>query len=187
MEKLWRTFKLTPATQVLDVGGAEWNWSFVPAMPDLVVLNLSAPAERQARWLVADGCRLPFADQSFDLVYNNSVIEHLHTFAQQQAFAAEVRRVGRRYYVQTPNRTFFFEPHFLTPFIHWFSPKLRRRLLPYTVWGLLTHPSPAQCRAIADEIRLLDEAEVRQLFPDGEVWHERVLGWTKSLIAIKNT
>ena len=47
----------------------------------------------------ADG--LPFADDEFDLVYCSSVIEHVPP-ARRAAFAAEFRRVGRGWFVQTP-------------------------------------------------------------------------------------
>ena len=53
-----------------------------------------------------DGCQLPFADQSFEIVFSNSVIEHVGTPAQQRRFADEVRRVGKRYWVQTPTAGF---------------------------------------------------------------------------------
>ena len=44
---------------------------------------------------------LPFADGEFDLVYCSSVIEHVPP-ARRAAFAAELRRVGRGWMVQTP-------------------------------------------------------------------------------------
>ncbi len=69
--------------------------------------------------------RLPFADQEFDLVYCSSVIEHVPP-ARRAAFAAELRRVGRGWMVQTPARSFPLEPHALLPFAHWLPVALRR-------------------------------------------------------------
>src|SRR5581483_9921056 len=53
---------------------------------------------------------LPFADGEFDLAYCSSVIEHVRP-ERRPAFAAEVRRVARGWYVQTPARSFPLEPH----------------------------------------------------------------------------
>jgi hypothetical protein len=34
------------------------------------------------------------------------------------AFAEEIKRVGRRYFVQTPNKAFPLEPHVMTPLVN---------------------------------------------------------------------
>ena len=69
-------------------------------------------------WIFADGCRLPFPDKSFDVVFSNSVIEHLGDPRKHEQYAREIARVGVRYFVQTPNRWFPIEPHLLTPLVH---------------------------------------------------------------------
>ncbi|RMG50533.1 MAG: class I SAM-dependent methyltransferase [Acidobacteria bacterium] len=188
MRDFWNRFDLSPDTRVLDVGGTEFNWNLAPAFPRLTILNLSMPGGKKENttWVVADGRYLPFKDGAFDVVYSNSVIEHVGDSADQRAFASEIRRVGIRYYVQTPNKRFPVEPHLITPFIHYFPKTVQKRLLRnFTVWGLVTRPTAQQCDDFLQGIRLLDERELRQLFPDAEIWHERVLGLTKSLIAIK--
>jgi len=45
--------------------------------------------------------------------------------------------------------------------------------------------SEQQAREFVDEIRLLKKSEVKALFPDAAILHERFLGATKSLIAVK--
>ena len=182
-----REFQLTLDTLVLDVGGAPFNWNLLSPVPALTMLNLTAYRSAEiTKWVIGDGCRLPFKSGSFDIVYSNSVIEHLGTWENQQAFAAECQRVGRSYYIQTPNKHFFMEPHLLTPFIHWLPRAWQRKLLRYfTLWGWLTKPSSAQCSAFMDEIRLLGRRELQTLFPDAEIWRERFLGMTKSYIVVK--
>ena len=61
----------------------------------------SAPATRARSCARTRAAGLPFADGEFDLVYCSSVIEHVPP-ARRAAFAAELRRVGRGWYVQTP-------------------------------------------------------------------------------------
>ena len=181
-------FGLIPEMKVLDVGGNPFNWSLISINPDLTMLNIYPPPKgSDVTWLIGDGCSLPFEDKTFEIVYSNSVIEHLGHYSRQESFAKEVRRVGQRYYVQTPNRKFLVEPHLLTPFIHFFPKPIRITLLRnFTVWGWLTRPSPDRSREFVNEVRLLDEEEMRRLFPDAIIIRERFLGFTKSIIAIKN-
>jgi len=136
--------------------------------------------------VVGDGCCLPFKDNAFDVVFSNSVIEHVSNWDNQRKFAREVARVGRSYYVQTPNRWFFVEPHLITPFIHFFPRSWQRRLLRnFTLWGLMTRPTAAQCEAFFREIRLLTEVEMKTLFPDAKIAKETIAGFSKSFMALK--
>jgi hypothetical protein len=187
MRLFGRRFGITQSTRVLDVGGSEFNWRFLPERPQLVILNLRASSGSKD-WVVGDGCHLPFVDRAFDVVYSNSVIEHLGTSTNQRLFAAECARVGKRYYVQTPNRQFVVEPHLITPFIHWLPRTWQLRLLRnFTTWGLITRPTKQQCGCFLDEVRLLGYREMRALFPQAAIWRERFLGLTKSFIAVSNT
>jgi hypothetical protein len=187
MHLLWERFGLTTDTRVLDVGGTGYNWSLLPERPRVVVLNLWVPdasSREGLTWLVGDGLRLPFRDEEFDVVFSNSVIEHLSTAENQRVFAEECRRVGRRYYVQTPNRYFPIDPHFATPFFHWLPSGLQRRLLRrFTLWGVMTKPSLELQDHKLRTIRLLDPSVMRRLFPEAEIWRERLLGLTKSVVA----
>ena len=59
-------------------------------------------------------------------MYCSSVIEHVAP-ARRAAFASELRRVGRGWFVQSPAWSFPIEPHSLLPFAHWLPAALRRR------------------------------------------------------------
>lgn len=125
MHRFWRHFDLTSQARVLDVGGSWFNWSLLPEAPLLTICNLSPPKGKEFVGLVADGRHLPFRPGAFDVVYSNSVIEHVGGKEGQEAFAEECRRVGQRYYIQTPNKRFLIEPH---------------------CWSLLFTTSRSQCR-----------------------------------------
>jgi predicted SAM-dependent methyltransferase len=57
--------------------------------------------------LVGDATDLgTWEDDSFDIVFSNSVIEHLETLEAQAAMAREVRRLAPSYWVQTPTSGF---------------------------------------------------------------------------------
>jgi Methyltransferase domain len=129
---------------------------------------------------------LPFADRAFDVVFSNSVIEHVSTWERQMQFAAGARRVGRKLWVQTPAYEFFIEPHLMTPFIHWLPVRWQRRLLRnFTPWGWLTRPPTPTVDAFIAEVRLLTRSEMRKLFPECEILEEKFLGMTKSYIAVR--
>lgn len=179
--------------RILDIGGTREFWEkwMPPGKRKVVLLNLRVPPEAgldksKYEYVAGDGCELPFDDKSFDLCFSNSVIEHVGNFERQKAFAEEARRVGIHYCVQTPNRGFWFEPHLLTPFIHWLPIKHRKRLARrFSLWGLLAKPSERQAQDFAEGIRLLSRNEVRQIFPDGQVATERFLFMAKSFIVYR--
>jgi hypothetical protein len=178
---------------VLDVGGTAMNWEYLNVRPKLVILN-TGRERRDAEgveWVAGDGCSLPFADGAFDIVFSNSVIEHVGSPERQARFAREVARVGRAYWVQTPNRWFPVEPHLLTPFLHWLPAGGRtwvaRR---WTVWQFVTRPAADRrefyIEHFLNDIRLLSPAGMRRVFPGARLIRERLLGLTKSLVAVRD-
>lgn len=159
---------------------------FQPGPPLLSSTCMRRKRENSIGWIIADGRHLPFKDGAFDITYSNSVIEHLGDFASQQALAREITRVGIRHFVQTPSKWFPVEPHLFTPFIHWLPRAVQERLLRnFTVWGLVTRPSRAECIRFLNEVRLLDYQQMKALFPQARILKERVLGITKSFIAVR--
>ena len=182
---------VAPAERLLDVGGYPWCWAETAPANPITLLNLGYPpglaaAEPRFTYVTGDACALPFADGEFDVVFSNSVIEHVGTWERQRRFAAEARRTGRKLWIQTPARGFFIEPHLVAPFIHWLPVRWQRRLIRnFTPWGWSTRPSAAGVDAFLAEVRLLTRAEMRQLFPDCEILEERFLGLTKSYIAVR--
>jgi hypothetical protein len=99
-------------------------------------------------------------------VYCTSVIEHVPR-ARRAAFAAELRRVGHGWFVQTPAWSFPIEPHALLPFAHWLPPNLRRRY-----WRL-------GAAGNWEEIDLLRRRELEELFGPArpERWGPLVKSW----------
>jgi hypothetical protein len=190
MIRFAETFRPTAETTVLDVGGTPYNWEQIGARFPITLLNTEpleadGPGTHYTR-VQGSGTQLDFADRSFDIAFSNSVIEHVGSLDAQRAFAQELRRVGRRLWVQTPARSFFFEPHLLTPFIHFLPLAWQRRLVRnFTLWGWITRPSQASVDRMLGGLRLLDDATFRALFPDCEIRRERFLGFTKAFVAVR--
>jgi len=192
MLRLAGLFGIEPGWLVLDVGGTPAIWDLCPVRPRLVILNqprAREPVPPGVLYVDGDGASLPFPDQSFDLVFSNSVIEHLGSREAMARFAAEVRRTARRYFIQTPDAASPVEPHLYTPFLHWLPRSWQRALAPrFSLWTLLSHASPDQrdfyIRHYLEEIRLLHARELQDLFPEARIVRERFLGLPKSLIAV---
>jgi hypothetical protein len=193
MRRFAAVFRPTRDTSILDVGGALYNWQTIGCDARVTLVNIGFRYFKVADRLppnvslaLGDGRRLAYADDSFEICYSNSVIEHLSDFEGQQRFAAEVRRVGRGVWVQTPARWFFLEPHLVTPFIHWLPRSWQRRLLRnFTLWGLLRRPSQARVDEFLHEVRLLTYSEMKALFPDCRIERERFFGMTKAYVAVR--
>jgi len=191
MQRFAREFGITGETRVLDIGGTPDNWLLLAEQPRLVLLNTPRAREElagAASWVAGDGRSLPFRDGAFDVVFSNSVIEHVGDRASQQRFAREVARVGRAWWVQTPNRWFPVEQHLLTPFVHWLPKAWQRAIVPrFNIWSVLVRVTPDRRRFYIEhylnEVRLLGAGELRALFPGGRLIRERFWGITKSLIA----
>jgi ubiquinone/menaquinone biosynthesis C-methylase UbiE len=82
------------------------------------------------RFVMADGLRLPFQDQTFDVVHSSAVVEHVGSSARQYAFIAECCRVTRRaVFITTPNRWFPVEFHTVLPLVHWLPKEIFRSLM----------------------------------------------------------
>lgn len=182
----------TGCALIVDVGGNAYNWQLLPEHPPVVLVNLApehfdgGASSAGFHRVVADARALPFRTAAIDVVFCNSVIEHINTAAGQRQLASEVERVGRQYFVQTPNYGFPIEPHFVAPFFHYLPLGWRLRLARnFTFWGWLARPSPVFVDSIVREIRLLGPREFRSFFPGGELVVERFAGLAKSLIAVR--
>jgi len=179
--------------RILDVGGTDvfWKTMDLADRDDLqfTVLNIfptETPDER-FQWIVGDARDLSqFGDGEFDLVFSNSVIEHVGGHADQVRMANEIRRVGQRYFVQTPNRYFPIEPHFLFPGFQFLPERTKVFLLRRFQLGWFPKAkTEEEAIGYAREIQLLSRKEFAAMFPDCQMIDERVAGLTKSFMAVK--
>ncbi len=123
--------------------------------------------------VVFDGCALPFPDKSFDIVYSNAVIEHLPGSDYVERFAAEVQRVGKGWFVTTPNLWYPIEPHYHLPLVQLLPETSQRRLV------------KRLGRTPYDHLQLLSARKLRKLFPQGKVIGCRVTFYPETLIAYR--
>ena len=169
-ERFFALTHLAPGARVLDVGCGSLGLRALEPALDITGVDVLAAPGYPGPFVRADPAEgLPFADRSFDLVYCSSVIEHVAP-ERRAAFAAELRRVGRGWLVQTPARSFPIEPHSLLPGAHWLPARLRR---PY--WRL-------GATGGWEEISLLSRRELEALF--GPAQPERIGPLVKSWVCV---
>jgi 2-polyprenyl-3-methyl-5-hydroxy-6-metoxy-1,4-benzoquinol methylase len=172
-----------PEEPILDVGAGEgsalerFNTTNPITAVDLQVEGTGWLEAENVTVEVADGTKLPYGDRSFPIIFSNSVIEHVPK-ELQPAFAAEIRRVADRYFVQTPNKWFPIEPHYQMPLFHFLPERAQRALNRRFTMGF-------RSKGQWYETTLLSAAELQRLFPDAEIRREKRFGLTKSLMAVR--
>jgi SAM-dependent methyltransferase len=170
-EAFFATTCLPEGGRILDVGCGALGLRALEPELDITGVDLDEQPAYPGPFLRADAAAgLPYADGEFDLVYCSSVIEHVPP-PRRGAFAAELRRVGRGWFVQTPAYSFPLEPHALLPGAHWLAPALRRRY-----WRL-------GAAGGWEEISLLRRGELEALF--GPARAERFGPLAKSWVSVR--
>jgi hypothetical protein len=199
-EMLVERFPELSKMRVLDLGGEPHTWRQRPVRPrEVVLLNLDWQTARQtyevgedAAWMrlvAGDACDPPdeVRQDHFDLVFSNSVIEHVGGHESRTAFANWARKLGTHYWVQTPNRYFPVEPHWVFPGFQFLSEGARARaMLHWPIGNYATHKwTYEEALRLVRGVELLSAKQMRGYFIDATIIRERWAGMTKSLIAAR--
>lgn len=186
------------SVNIVDVGGTRAYWQIVSSRylhernVSITIVNLpgteNAEDHGPFKFVEADACDLDrFENKSFDIAHANSVVEHVGDWTRMVAFAAELKRVSRRYFCQTPNYWFPVEPHCMTPFFHWLPNPSRLWLVSHFQLGHWARAaSTDEAVRTVESARLLNRKMMHSLFPDATVSTERILGLAKSFVAVKS-
>jgi hypothetical protein len=186
---LLQAFPDLASMRVLDLGGTVDHWESGPVKPsDVVLLNLGGDAYTGPgiRMIHGDACDPPdeLRSEKFDLVYSNSLIEHVGGFSNRIAVAENVHSFAPRHWVQTPYRYFPVEPHWLFPGLQFLPIPLRVKAAQRWPLGW-SQPEGRDNVAHVLNVELLTRTEMHFLFPDSEIAEERAAGLCKSLIALQ--
>jgi hypothetical protein len=189
----FRQFELLAASmplplRILDVGGTNdfWEKRGWVGRRDVQIFSLNLVPEKQlhenVKPLTGNATDLSqFGDASFDIAFSNSVIEHLFTFESQRRMATEIQRVGKAFWVQTPNFWFPMEPHFQVPGWQWMPLDLRIAIIQRWRCGWRGPCADrTAARKLVEEVRLLTRNTLTTLFPGAALIPERFCGLVKS-------
>lgn len=197
-QELVRSLDHSARIRILDLGGTQAFWEsmgFSAGQFDIYLLNLSAQelAPSAARNhssgphyypIVGDACDLSrFKDGEFDIVFSNSVIEHVGSWENQQRMLREAKRVGKRYFIQTPNFFFPLEPHFLFPGFQFLPFRWRVWLVQRFDLGWFKRAADrASAESLVNSCQLLTRRQLRKLDQQAQIYAEKCLGLTKSFV-----
>lgn len=189
-QHLLQTFPELSEMRVLDLGGTPESWLAAPIRPKSVTTLNVSPAESRTPDIIAvqgDACDLPHsvASDRFDLVFSNSLLEHVGGHVRRQRLADNIHAVADRHWVQTPYRYFPIEPHWLFPGIQWLPYEARVQISMHWNRGHVRTYTRQEAQEQVDEIELIGITQMRRYFPSSVIWYERFAGLVKSLVAIK--
>jgi SAM-dependent methyltransferase len=205
-ERFRSEFRLSEDARILDLGGGDGEHIRMVLedspvrLENVYVADVNAKALERARAhghrtaLLSQDGKVPFPDGFFDVVFCSSVIEHVtvpknevwqhrgelfarKAVAHQRAFADEILRVSKSFWVQTPARSFFLETHSWLPFLGWLPRSAQVAVLRCTRHFWLSRHPP--------DYYLLTRGHMEALFPGARIRRERWLGMTKSWIALR--
>ena len=206
LSKISRTRKLelfnklmnpTKEMKILDIGSQinptnECDIQFIDYYPwksNVSAINLSSEhisliqqyyPEIDAR--VGDACALPWEDKQFDIVFSNAVIEHLGSVEKQKKMATEIMRVGKSWFVTTPNRWYPFEFHMRLPLVTWLP---RNGYIRFGQVISYNHTKRKYMTGIRrDDLRLMTAKDLRHCFPTSRIIKQRVTFMAEILICV---
>jgi hypothetical protein len=188
--ELMRRFPSLAEMRVLDLGGLPDFWRKSAVRPAHVTTVNLVPADSDEPWvdhIVGDACAPEgLGGTEFDLVVSNSLLEHVGGYARRRQLTDVIHSYAKRHWVQTPYRYFPIEPHWAFPGLQFLPTAARAAAI--RVWPL-GHAKAEGWAESADAVlatELLSLTEMRLLFPDSDIWHEKAAALTKSLVAIRS-
>ncbi|BAY82514.1 type 11 methyltransferase [Calothrix parasitica NIES-267] len=186
MKQFLALVKPPVGAKIIDLGGHLPMWQWFDHDFEVTLVNLPGSYKStgkfgQYTFMEGDATNLSenFADKSFDVVFSNSVIEHVGDESKQVDFASEVIRLAKGYWVQTPSNYWPIEPH--TGVIgYWLLPKFVQENLQKSwekelpVWTEMVKSTT-----------VLSKKRMRELFPDSKLYVERKFLLEKSYATYK--
>ncbi|PIR92980.1 SAM-dependent methyltransferase [Candidatus Falkowbacteria bacterium CG10_big_fil_rev_8_21_14_0_10_43_10] len=125
------------------------------------------------------GHKFPFTDKSFDIIWSNAVWEHIIGRESQLNFLREIKRVGCKAFITTPNRFFPVEVHTRLPLLHYLPKKVFDKILRWLgkPWAAGGYMDPLSLKEVKE---LLARAEIKNY----QIIKNKLFGLTLDYIII---
>lgn len=162
--------------KVLDIGGTQEYWEMMeytdPNLIEVVLINIdeiqvSLPNFRAIK---KNALELDINGFDCDIVFSHSLIEHV----DHERFAQLISDSKKPYFIQTPNKYFPIEPHFLIPLFQ-FMP----------LWLKLYLTRNSSIKNEVETINLLSKGDLKRLFPNSKIFGGKIFGLVQSFIVVK--
>ena len=163
---------------VLDIGGTQEYWEMMeytdPNLIEVILINITENKVSlpNFRAIKMDATDLDILEFDCDIVFSHSLIEHVNN----EIFATIIRCFNKPYFIQTPNKYFPMEPHFLIPLFQFMPVWLKKYILRFIKSPIIGE---------VEDINLLSKGELKRLFPNSEIYGGKILGLTQSFVIIK--
>lgn len=164
--------------KILDLGGTQEYWEMMeytdPNLIQVTIINLDniKVTLPNFSFIRIDILDLDIDKFDYDIIFSHSLIEHV----DHEKFAKLIRSFKKPYFIQTPNKNFPIEPHFLIPLFQYFPLWLK-------YWCIRNFRKELESEV--ESINLLDRKEIERLFPDSFIYEGKLLGLTQSFIVTK--
>lgn len=180
--------------KILDIGGTELFWKRMGLCDDknfeITVINLLKEEEANCTNIRSRICDARFMNEfknnEFDIAFSNSVIEHVGSYKDQKLMANEIQRVGKNFFIQTPNLYFPIEPHVFFPFFQFFPMKVKLIMIRNFKLGFSKNTEIKEAEDVIKSLRLLKKSELKKLFPDAKIIEEKIYGIVYSFMVINS-
>jgi len=165
--------------RILDLGGTQDYWEMMeytdPNLIEVTLINLediqvSLPNFRAIKLDIFKLNNSEFIN--FDIIFSHSLIEHV----DHERFAKLVINSGKPYFIQTPNKHFPIEPHFMIPLFQYFPLWLK-------VWCVKNFRKELEPEV--ESINLLTKEELERLFPNSIISGGKLFIFTQSFVVNK--
>lgn len=147
--------------------------------PGLKFLKLKHNADNK---FIDESTVQPIADNAFDILFCNAVLEHVGSRVQQKKFIEECLRISKKIFITTPDRCFPVESHTILPFLHWLPLRFFRKILKLLKQDFLADEQNLNLFTFAELKNLVSQMPQNNPL-NIKYYRIRTLGWPSNIVA----